>query len=73
MMIDTDLQRECREKAIKTVAKRFNKTQAYVRKLADKPPAGKFKPREIYQYHLINAVKNWTVEFYHREVQKQYA
>ena len=71
-MIDIKLQKECYEKAIKHVASRWDLSQKYVRKLANQRGGGKDKLRRIYQYYIQNAVKNWTVEFYNKEMQKRH-
>ena len=64
--IDKKLQKECRERAIKYVSKRTGQTQKYLRKIMTE------KSKDVFKTGLQNAVKNWTVEFYHQEMQKRY-
>lgn len=69
MTIDRELQKECRKLAIKEVAKRRGTTQKHIKEiLARKAKYNLDNPMLTVKY----AVDNWTVEFYHKELQKQY-
>ena len=70
MMIDKELQEECYKQSLRRVAKNYDVTQTHLKKLMAKKGTG--KPRQIYEYCLINAVKNWTVELYNRELRQRY-
>ena len=66
-MIDKELRKDCYNKAIKTVAKNRDTTQKKIKEILDR------------EYKLDNpmlsvkyAVENWTVKYYHMEIQKKY-
>ena len=71
MTIDKKLQKECYNKAIKKVAKNYELTQKYVRDLSG-PRSHKDRLRDVSQFAITNAVKNWTVEYYNKEMQARY-
>ena len=71
MKIDKELQKECYNKAIKKVASNYELTQKYVRSKANRRTY-KERLRGIYEICIQNAVKNWTVEFYNREMERRY-
>ena len=66
MLIDKELQKQCREDAIKLVAQRRSVTQKYVREMLKKTS------KDVYTTATQNAVKNWTVELYNKEMQRNY-
>ena len=65
--IDKKLQKECRERAIKHVAKRRKLSQKEVRSVFTKSYG-----LNIYYLQIKAAVENWTVKFYNKEMQKRY-
>ena len=68
-MIDEDLQKECRNLAIKKVAKNRNTTQKHIKEILNR---GYNRDMNIQMRTVKFAVANWTVELYNREMQKRY-
>ena len=67
MTIDKKLQKECYNKAIKTVARNRETTQKHVREIL-----GRSYNLDIPMLTVKYAVENWTVEYYNREMQARY-
>ena len=70
-MIDKELQKECQRKAIKKVAENYNRTQKYVKDISNRRTR-ETRLTNIYEIQIQNAVKNRTVDYYNKEMQKRH-
>ena len=67
MTIDKKLQKKCNKEAKRYIAKKYDVTQKRINDLI----TGKYNA-DFEGMFLLNAIKNWTVELYNREMQKRY-